>query len=432
MKSSTILITFILSMFASIHNVQAEEQEEHPILLLNEDSTFHFEILGGLGQALTGGGDISPILGAAKNVTPGDFDKFTDIFYRLANETKAAALDPANAYDPINVRDTWFSAASYFRRADWFTHGDWDDPMINQLWEEMLSAFNKGISALPIPGQRVRIPADNFTVEAIWYSANSGGKHKKHPTLILGGGYDGAQEDMYHTIVTNALARGWNALTYEGPGQPTVRRNQNLGFIPHWERVLTPTVDWLLANKRAEVDTKRLALYGHSMGGYLAARAGAFEPRVKAILLNGGIFDVHESYLGQSPAVLTDLYKSGQKDAFDETALSLLSNPNVSSQIRWGIEHGMWAFKTRSPYDFFHQTEQYTLKDVISSIKVPVWIADAELEGFFRGQPQKVKEALGEKATLHPFTGTAGYHCQAGALQELNRAIFAWLHKTLG
>ncbi|VUC22982.1 unnamed protein product [Clonostachys rosea] len=402
MKYFTLLSGFILSTFAGIRNVQAEEQDDHPILLLNEDSTFHFEILGGLGQALTGGGDISPILGAAKNVTPGDFDKFTNIFYRLANETKAQALKPSNAYDPINVRDTWFSAASYFRRADSFTHGDWEDPLINHLWEEMLSAFDKAISSLPVPGQRVKIPADNFTVEAIWYSAPSGGKRKKQPTLILGGGYDGAQEDMYHTIVTNALARGCNALTYEGPGQPTVRRNQSLGFIPNWERVLTPTIDWLLANKGAEVDTKRLALYGHSMGGYLAARAGAFEPRVKAILLNGGIFDVHESYLDQSPPVLIDLYKSGQKDAFDETAFSMLSNPN------------------------------YTLKDAIGRIKVPAWIADAELEGFFLGQPQKVKDALGEKPSLHPFTGTAGYHCQAGVLQELNRAIFAWLHKTLG
>jgi hypothetical protein len=54
------------------------------------------------------------------------------------------------------------------------------------------------------------------------------------------------------------------------------------------------------------------------------------------------------------------------------------------------------------------------------------------LEGFFVGQSAKVKEALGEQATYHLFKGTAGYHCQLGAFNELNRVMFSWLKKILG
>ncbi|CAH0020525.1 unnamed protein product [Clonostachys rhizophaga] len=431
MKASTILNISLLQAVSNLYLVEAASTEEEPILLLSEDPTFHFEILGGLGQAIGGGSDIAPLLAAAKDIKVGDFETFSGVLFNLANKTKAQALDPTLAFDPINVRDTWFSVANYFRRADAFSKGNWDNPIIKQYWNEQLAAFNKGLAALPIPGERVQIPADNFTVEAIWYSADK--DKKKRPTLIIGNGYDAAQEDMYHIMVVHAQAIGWNALTYEGPGQPTVRRSQDLGFIPDWERVLTPAVDYVLNEKSDEVDTERLALYGNSMGGYLAARAAAFEPRIKAVALNGGVFSVHDSYKAQLPDDLSEIYEAGKKEEFDQVALSLLApNSTAPTSIRWGLEQGLWAFKTKSPYEFFKKTEQYTLEGITDRINMPVWIADAEFEGFFKGEPQRVKDALGDKATFHLFSGEAGYHTQSGAFQEMTRVIFGWLHQTLG
>ncbi|CAG9945827.1 unnamed protein product [Clonostachys rosea f. rosea IK726] len=429
MKLSPVAGIVAASAFLGVS--RAQEQETDPVLLLSSDSAFHAEMLGGMGYAIGGGADISPILAAAKDVIPGDFERFGDVFFKLAEETKSQALDPDNAYDPVNVRDTWFSTANYFRRADMFLHGNWSNPALETYWEEQLNAFNQGIAALPVPGERIQIPADNFTVEAIWYSASPDNSTKR-PTLIIGNGFDAAQEDIYHTLAAHALARGWNALTYEGPGQPTVRRSQNLGFIHQWERVVTPAVDYLLENKSSEIDTERLVLFGNSLGGYLAARAAAFEPRIKAVMLNGGIYDLHEGYTAQLTTDLAELYHSGQKDLFDEAALSILDDRNVSSQLRWGIEYGLWAFNVKSPYDFLQLTQQYTVKDILSLIKVPVWVADFEFEGIFTGQPQRVKDALGDLGTLHTFNGSAGYHCQPGAYMEMNRAVFAWLHKTLG
>jgi hypothetical protein len=52
------------------------------------------------------------------------------------------------------------------------------------------------IALLPIPGKLVLSKADGFDVPAIFYGL--GGEGKK-PTLILGNGYDGAQEEMLHT-----------------------------------------------------------------------------------------------------------------------------------------------------------------------------------------------------------------------------------------
>lgn len=285
------------------------------------------------------------------------------------------------------------------------------------------------MAALQIPGQRIQIPADNFTVEAIWFSSSL--ENSSRPTLILGNGYDAAQEDMYHTLVVPALAPGWNCLIYEGPGQPTVRRNQNLGFIPDRGRVVTPVVDYLLEHLAERVDASRLVLLGNSFGGYLAARAAAFEPRLAAVMLDGGIYDFYAGIVNQVPPSFIEGSESGNKSAFDATALAILYNSSEPSSLRWGLAQGLWSFKIASPFDFLKAAQQYTVKDFITRIHMPVWGANAEYDQFYPGQPKMVADALGKNATLQNFTGVAGYHTQTGAHQELTRTLFAWLNKAV-
>lgn len=426
------LRSLLIATFAVPHFTDAQlRDDENPIILLSENSAFHFEILVALGEAVAGGADIAPILGAAKNITAGNFDSWRDVWWTLANQTKARAEDPELAYDAINVRDTWFSTATYFRRADFYQHGNPDDPLINFFWEEQLAAFDKGMAALPIPGQRVQIPADNFTVEAIWFPVSTCNSTKR-PTIILGNGYDGAQEDLYHTFVVPAHARGWNALTYEGPGQPKVRRDQSIGFIPDWERVVTPVVDYLLTNHSSVVDPTHLPLLGYSFGGYLAARAASFEPRISALVLDGGIWDTYDAYYNALPTEAQTLLDSGNASAFDTALAALLADPQTPTNIRWGAEQGLWSFNTRSAYEYFQQAKAFRAESWIANVMVPTLVGDVSDEGFYPNQSVRVAEALGERATYHLFEGPSGYHCQVGSLQDLNRVMWAWLNRVLG
>ncbi|PWY81585.1 putative hydrolases or acyltransferase [Aspergillus sclerotioniger CBS 115572] len=424
----------LLATFSSCSSAaDANTTSDIPTLELGTDSAFNFQYLIALGDAPTGGSDIAPVLGAAKNIKAGDMNSFSQQFYQLANYTKAMAQDPENAYDPINVRDMWFSAAQYFRRADMFLHGNWSNPLINTLWAEQTAAFDKAMAALPVPGQRVRIPAKkgNFTIEAIWYSV-TGSNSEQRPTLIIGNGFDAAQEDSYHYFVAAGLARGWNCITYEGPGQPTVLREENLGFIPDWENVVIPVVDYVLSEKSQVVDQRRLVLVGNSFGGYLAARAAAFEPRLSAAVLIDGVWDVYAGYSAELPSDLLSMYEAGNYSEFDEELLSLRQAGKLDTNTAWGLDQGLWVFRTHSPSEFFNQAKQYRLADVADRINMPVFVGDAEFENIFPGQAQQVAEAIGDNATRHRFNGTAGYHCQTGATQEMTTAMFAWLNKTLG
>ena len=411
-----------------------------PTLPLSSDSTFNFDFLIPLGLALTGGSDISPVLGVVNNVEPGNMTSYYEEFYKLANYTKDQAEDPENAYDLTNVRDTWFSTANYFRRADFLIHQNWSNPDIMTLWAEQTSAFDRAISALPIPGKRIRIPVrkHNFTIEAVWYGAAATSDNKtaaKLPTLVVGNGFDAAQEDSYHNFCAPAVLRGWNCITYEGPGQSTVRRYQDIGFIPQWEDVGTPMVDWMYENKVDAIDPDRLTILGNSFGALLALRVAAFEPRIKAVVAIDGIWDFYQSAIAPIPADLVPLFEAGKQQEFDSKLLELraatTTNKGLSTTAAWGLDQGLWSFYTHSPFEFLTKAKEFEVGDFVRKIKVPVFIGNGEFDDFVTGQPATLKQALGDLGTLHDFNGTAGYHCQTGATQEMVRAVFAWLNKTL-
>ncbi|KAJ5116668.1 hypothetical protein N7456_001016 [Penicillium angulare] len=432
MKFSTYAGPLVAALVYSCPVLAANSSDNEPTLQLSTDSAFNFQFLIALGNALTGGSDIDPVLGVAKNIKAGDMASYSKEFHKLARDTKAQAQNPENAYDPINVRDTWFSASHYFRRTDFYLHGNWSNPLINSLWAEQTAAFNKAIAALPVPGKRILIPAKegNFTIEAIWFGAPNS-ENRTLPTLVVGNGYDAAQEDSYHYFVAKALERGWNCITYEGPGQPTVRRKQNIGFIPDWEKVVTPVMDYLLSEKADVVDKDQVVLIGNSMGGYLAARAAAFEKRLAAVVLVPGVWNLYASFTRQLPSQLMDMYDAGNFTQFDKELFSLRKSGKLSTNAAWGLDQGLWSFYTHSPSDFLTQSKQFQLEDVVDKIDMPVFVGDGEYDDLTPGQAITVAKALGNKATLYQFNGTSGYHCQTGALQDLTRTMFAWIHKTL-
>jgi hypothetical protein len=50
---------------------------------------------------------------------------------------------------------------------------------------------------------------------------------------------------------------------------------------------------------------------------------------------------------------------------------------------------------------------------------------------FFKGQPEKMKEVLGEKATLVTLTNedAAGLHCHCGVQRFINAVMWEWFEE---
>ncbi len=87
-----------------------------------------------------------------------------------------------------------------------------------------------------------------------------------NPTLVVHGGFDSTLEELYSFAAAPALERGYNCLTFEGPGQGNVIRKQKIPFRHDWEKVVTPALEFMLSKMEFHVDPKHIGLMGISMG----------------------------------------------------------------------------------------------------------------------------------------------------------------------
>ncbi len=175
----------------------------------------------------------------------------------------------------------------------------------------------------------------------------------------------------------------------------------------------------------------KIVLFGYSLGGYLVARAAAFEHRVAALILDDGIHDFHAAFAGNLPPFIGSWIEQGR----DDVAVPVLTMlTTVSTQLRWGLRNGRWVFGASSFADLIRKARDYTLDGVAHQITAPTLIMDPENDRFLKGQPQLVHKALASAdATLVTLTGAdgAGEHTHAGALGQAHPVMFDWLDTTL-
>jgi pimeloyl-ACP methyl ester carboxylesterase len=231
-------------------------------------------------------------------------------------------------------------------------------------------------------------------------------------------GFDGWAEELHHTGALAAQERGYTVITFDGPGQGRPCYD-GLVFRPDWETVVSPVIDWAAA--RPEVDPARIALAGYSMGGGLAPRAAAFEPRIAALICIDGIYDIGQAYTGRlGLGADTERRLTAESDPeLDAMAQQMMQD---SSLVRWACRQGMWSFGIATPRAFLAASLAYNLRDGIAEkITCPVFVGRGESDEFFLGQPEELMAHLTAAATLASFTDAegAGAHCQAGAQRLL-------------
>lgn len=260
------------------------------------------------------------------------------------------------------------------------------------------------------------------------------------PTVMLGSGYDGSQEELYHSACVEILKRGLNCVTYEGPGQPTVRRQQNIGFIPDWWTAASPVVDYL--ETRPDVDMTRLALVGISFGGTLAPIAAARDSRYSAVIAIDGLPDLQEALEEEIPTELIQPFTAGNKSEFDVIMNSYRSNSSQDSSLRWLIDQGLWAFNTTSPYEWFYELGNINMSAAaVANITKPVFVAKGQDDLLTLNQPELADVMFinnrtngAALTTYHQFNTSlgAGEHCSLGAESQLWQVVLEWLSEVWG
>jgi uncharacterized protein len=104
------------------------------------------------------------------------------------------------------------------------------------------------------------------------------------PTAVLLHGCPGLEQNF--DLASAFRERGWNALVFHYRGSWGSAGEYDLRTVVADVRA---AVDHLQAGSYREVDPERLAVFGHSLGGWAAILAAADDPRLKAVIASAAV-----------------------------------------------------------------------------------------------------------------------------------------------
>lgn len=410
-------------MFLIATTVALEKEAAMKPLMFSEDPQFWFETLRALGHTAYGGADINEVIATAQRITAGDYESWYREWYALGERIEREGRTATGA---VTQRDALLRASNYFRSAEFFLHGATADPRADGVYRRAVQCFRDAIAHLPHITP-VEIPYEGTILRGYFYRAPGAGPH---PTVLTHSGFDGSAEEMHFIGAAAAHERGYNVLSFDGPGQPAARHSDGLVFRPDWEHVVGPVLDWLL--RKPEVGP--LALIGVSMGGLLAPRAAAFEPRLAACVAIDGVYDlglVSTARLPMPRAAAEALLRAPSAPELDA---ALEQSIGKDPTARWAMQHGMWVMGVKTPRAFLASYLDYTLAGGIAEkIRCPTLVCEAEEDIFFAGQPELLFQHLTCEKAYMKFTHAdyAGAHCHAGAQRLAFGRVLDWLDTTL-
>ncbi|MCX5383841.1 S9 family peptidase [Streptomyces sp. NBC_00083] len=395
---------------------------------LFDDESFSFETLRAAGFTAYQGSDLGEILATARSIEDGDEPSWHRSWKATAERVAAIGEQALVAGHRVSAREALLRASNYYRTAEFYLRdAPATDPEVTVLSTASRRTFAAAVTLFDSPVEPVAIPYEDTALPGYLFLVDDSGAPR--PTVIYTNGYDSTAEESYFVIAAAALRRGYNVLAFDGPGQGSVLREQKIVFRPDWEAVSTPVVDYAVA--RPEIDADRITLFGYSLGGYLVARAAAHDHRVAALILDDGVLDASVAFEGALPPEVRAWIDEGH----DEPANAALAAATTeSTQVRWALNNGLWAFGARSYADVIRRSRGYTLEGLTDKIVAPTLILDAENDQFFKGQPQLLAEKLvNAPATLVALGEAegAGEHCHVGAFHRAHQVMFDWLDTAL-
>jgi hypothetical protein len=234
------------------------------------DPAFEFETRNVLGNVHYGCGDVGEVLATVAAIADGDDSSWVAHWQELAQRIEAIAAGAQERGHRISARNAYLRAAAYYAATLSAIDGiEGGEKLLRPLFTAHRRCFDAHVDLLDPAAERVAIPYEGDTLPGYLFAPADDGKAR--PTLILVNGSDGPVTVMWPGLGAPALARGYNALVFDGPGQQSMLFDRQVPFRPDWEHVITPVIDFLV--ERPEVDDRRLALYGLSQGGYWVPRA---------------------------------------------------------------------------------------------------------------------------------------------------------------
>ncbi|KAJ5586299.1 hypothetical protein VI817_008454 [Penicillium citrinum] len=393
----------------------------------NSNESFSYEALRAAGYSNYGGADLAEVIAICSRIRSGNEDDWVREWQKAAERAVSLAAKSKSVKNYESAYQSYLRASNYFRTAEFFRRENVEQDNISQfLYRSSEKSFIDAMEVSSFTYESISIPYEGTTLPGYFVSLDNTIKPRR--TIVFNGGYDSTMSEGWFAIGAAALARGYNFLAFDGPGQGAAVRRQKLYFRHDWEHVLTPVIDYALT--RTDIDANAIAIFGWSMGGYLVARAATQEHRARAIILDDGVYDFGSAFRVQQPVFVQKLVEL----KYDLTCDWIFDCvQSLSTGIRWGLRNGKWTFGMRSVSAFMRAVNNYTLEGVAQNIVTPCLVLDAENDHFLKGQPEVLcKNLQCEHEFVSLRAGEGGdTHCHQGAFYRLHQVIFDYLETRL-
>jgi pimeloyl-ACP methyl ester carboxylesterase len=203
------------------------------------------------------------------------------------------------------------------------------------------------------------VPYDAATLSAYRFTSPA-----PQGTIVLFGGFDSYIEELF-AMQIYLRDCGFDVIAFEGPGQGVVLEDQHRPMTPDWHWPLGAVLDYF--------QLEDVTLIGYSLGGCLAIRAAAREPRVRRVVADDIFTNLVDVSLRQTPpfvrATLSGLLLIGAARLVNDFVERAMKQSLV---VEWGMRQGMHVTGTSTPYDYFREAKRYRTEDISALIEQDV------------------------------------------------------------
>jgi dienelactone hydrolase len=326
------------------------------------------------------------------------------------NKALAGAADQQEKLAEVDVKEGHrrSAGARYLRAAIYRLSGERQlppGPAKSGSYRAALNAFQNAVELTPLPVERIEVESPDGILPGYLIPART---KQPAPAVIFYSGLDVTKELLYGFIREEFVQRGISCLVIDTPGVGEPLRLRNVPSRPDYEVPTSAIIDYL--ETRPDIDSSRIGILGISLGGYYAPRAAAFEPRIKACVAWGAIWDYG--------AIWRKRWESQSK----EVSVGHFQLP--------------WIMGTKTMEEAVKRVQQWTLADVLPRVKQPLLILHGEHDlAIPVDDARKAFAAAGSTdKQLRIFTEAEGgaEHVQADEPDAARQLVADWMAQRLG
>ncbi|OGL64138.1 MAG: hypothetical protein A3J27_15025 [Candidatus Tectomicrobia bacterium RIFCSPLOWO2_12_FULL_69_37] len=374
-----------------------------------EDYRWSAAICGMLSGARFGQSEIGEIdqVGRRLREKLGDDEHWFNEWKWMGDRVRALGQAAEKKKNGLSAASHYLRACSYYQMGERFRTPK--DKRALDVFKASLDCFRRFVRLTDRPRiEQVEIPYERGKKLPAYFVRAENTKKAKAPCVVFFDGLDVTKELQYMRGVDDLVRRGMSCLIVDGPGTGESIRFRKIYLRHDYEAAGSAAMDYL--EKRRDVDANRVAVMAISLGGYYAPRVASMEPRFKACVAWGAIWDYHETW-------------KKRVEASFKTELSVPGH------------HITWILNAKSLDEALKMLEPYRLDGVVQKMRCPFLITHGEDD---KQQPlhyaQSLYKASGSKdKTLKVFTVEEGgaQHCQRDNLSIGTAYMFDWLKEKL-